>query len=146
MINNNISVSYTMSRPLYMHTGIYSRSKYKVLALLDTVNGKQTYLNTKLIAIYTGIDYFSLISLLRRYTNYRYIHRHDYSRCYEYAITTKGYIWLVKAGRGLQNAGTFAKELSEQIINIKPYIDVLLNLPFKQFVKAVKCPALCCKS
>ena len=137
---------------LLSRSGPYSRSKYKVLSLLDSVwqasrqNGGSDYLTIKRIAVYTGIPYYSLGKLLKRYIYYGYIEGRacgevgaPYSEGYsEYSIKAKGQKWLRKAETDLRNAGQFSKELSDQIDKARPLVNDLLRLPFKDFLHELK--------
>ncbi len=138
---------------LLMRSGPYSRSKFKVLALLDSVwqqsqkqGGNDEYLSIKRLAIYTGIPYYSLGKLLKWYVYYGYIKSRacgevgaPYSEGYsEYTIMAKGQKWLRRAETDLRNAGQFSQELSERIKKARPLVNDLLRLPFKDFLNELK--------
>jgi len=138
---------------LLERSGPYSRSKFKVLYLLDMVwqqsrkqGGDDEYLSIKRIAIYTGIPYYSLGKLLKRYITCGYIKGRPcgevgapYSEGYsEYTLLIKGQKWLRRAETDLRNAEQFKQELLDQLDKATPIARGLLRLPFKDFLGELK--------
>jgi DNA-binding PadR family transcriptional regulator len=135
-------------RLLLTRTGPYARSKFKVLSLLDVIlrqsqqNGDNDYLSIKRLAIFSGVSYYSLASLLRRYVYFGYIK----SRACagegrsEYIILAKGQKWLRRAESDLPNARQFIQELSGRIDKTVPMTNDLLMMPFKDFLKSLSAP------
>ena len=120
--------------------GRYGRSKTKAFTVLASL-GKDIWVTTRILCIYSGIGYRSLATALPRWYDFEYVDRrvalHTGNGDYEYKLLPRGRSWLRVAERNLPNFRTFIAELEawQSTLDQKRVL-WLMSLGFLLFVAA----------
>lgn len=106
---------------LSKRTGTYGKRKYQVFTVLFVLGykyGRDNYLSTRELAIYSGIPYRSLTRVLPKWVEWEYVERRPAQSFrkhigdYEYRLMPHGKSWLDLAKNKLHTRIDFHRELS----------------------------------
>jgi len=130
--------------------GAYNRSKIKLLTILSWAsnedNGQFSYIPLKRIVILSGISYYSVGKLLKRYASMGYIDRllcPSYTSLVSegwsaYKLTPKGYMWLESAINLMPQGAQFQQEVELRYDKVQGKVDKLVRMKFNDMIKELK--------
>lgn len=127
--------------------GDYGKRKYKVFTLLWSIantQGRDGYLSTKELVIYSGIPYRSLTRCLPDWVEWGYVEKRPVTGGvkrigdFEYKILDHGISWLTLARDKLRNKNKFQTELKAQYTFGSRNFEVLIGMSFNQLVHTLK--------
>jgi len=128
---------------LSRRTGSYGRRKYGVFTVLDGPafkRGRDGYLSTRELAIYSGVPYRSLTRCLPQWVEWGYVERRPARSIrrhigdYEYKLLVHGESWLKLANDKLHNSRKFYDELRSWYVFAVKNFDLLAKCKFNKLL------------
>ncbi len=121
---------------LRIHGGIYDRTKYKGLRVLESSSDQ--WVSSRAVILFSGAPFYSVARLLYHWTECEYVLRRPClkwrSGDFEYKLGQRGKDWLNWSRRELPNAQLFEDELMAWWKFINPVANELLKGRFKEYV------------
>lgn len=129
---------------LSKRTGNYGKRKYlafRILSSVAEIRGRDGYLSTKELAIYSGVPYRSLTRALPKWVEWGYVERrqvqfHNKRRLgeFEYRLLIHGKSWLDLADKKLHTRHKFYDELRRWYLFGVFNKSLLVACPFNKLV------------
>lgn len=132
---------------LSKRTGNYGKRKYQVLRILSLTairRGRDGYLSTRELAIFSGVPYRSLTRCLPKWCEWEYVKRRPATYSdghmgdYEYCIMPHGKSWLDLAEVKLRNRPLFYDELNKWFAFAQRNWYVLRTCKFDKLIELLR--------